>query len=176
MTVEALWREVLLIALTDALHGIAANASIDDVRRPMDARDYILVPNPDFTLVCSLADLEPEAVRSEFAARLAQLGSARPPRTWRDLTADAKPKLPSEPSYTYQGRSLSLREWAEVSGMPRPLLMNRVNRRGWPIERALTQPVGRRMPKPSRSDQEQVRRILRELGTFETDAMTGASS
>jgi hypothetical protein len=65
VTVKALWREVLLIALTDALHGVPANTSIDDVRHPMDARDYILVPNPDFALVCSLAGLEPEAVRSD---------------------------------------------------------------------------------------------------------------
>ena len=168
MSVQALWREVLLIALTDALHGVPANTSIDDVRHPMDAR---LRLRPECRLRPGLPAGRPGAAggAGHLQDRLTRLGSGRPPRTWRDLAIGLKPKLPSEPFYTYQGSSLTLPEWAEVLGVPRPLLMNRVNCRGWSVERALTEPVGRRMPKPSRGDQEQVRTILRELQTFETD-------
>lgn len=43
---------------------------------------------------------------------------------------------------TYNGKTLPVVTWAEVYGMKRSTLMNRLDR-GWSIEKALTTPVGR---------------------------------
>ncbi|WP_055725567.1 hypothetical protein [Rubellimicrobium mesophilum] len=128
-----------------------------------DARGYILTPNPDFAMVCHLAGLDPEAVRRGFRARLAEAdtSAAQAPRQVARTHHDPGP-TPSR-TYSYGGQALTLREWAERAGLTYELLQTRVGRRSWPIERALTEPVGRRMPKPSRSEPKQVAHILERL-------------
>ena len=48
---------------------------------------------------------------------------------------------------TFKGKTQTIKEWAEEIGMPWPTLYDRVNRNGWPIEEALTTPLGRRRKK-----------------------------
>ena len=163
VTVQALWCEVLLQALTDGLNGLPAQDHVTGDSTELDARSYILVPNLDFEMVCQLAGAEPEAMRRDFRVRLARRDPLNSHELWGNRRAANKPARKHVPTYTYQGRSLTLREWAEISECSRELLMDRVNRQGWCIERALTEPVGRRMPKPSRSDQAQVAQISRGL-------------
>ncbi len=43
---------------------------------------------------------------------------------------------------THNGRTLTMIEWSEVTGIPLYTIRNRVNRAGWSAERALTEPVG----------------------------------
>lgn len=43
--------------------------------------------------------------------------------------------------WTHDGRSLTIAEWAEVTGIKSGTLGMRVNVYGWTIERALTTPV-----------------------------------
>lgn len=45
------------------------------------------------------------------------------------------------PRYEHNGMQLSLREWAEVTGIRLKTLRNRVYHLKWPIERALTEEV-----------------------------------
>ena len=163
VSVQALWCEVLLQALTDGLNGLPASGQVSGPDAEMDARSYILVPNPDFDLVCDYAGAEPEAVRRDFRAQLARRDPWGPHKVWGNPRAKRKPAVKPTQTFTHQGRSLTLREWAELSGISRELLLERVNRRGWSIARALTEPVGRRMPKPSRSDRSQVTQITQGL-------------
>jgi hypothetical protein len=44
----------------------------------------------------------------------------------------------------YQGRKQSIAEWSRATGISQRALSNRISR-GWPIERALTQPASRRI-------------------------------
>ena len=41
----------------------------------------------------------------------------------------------------YRGEIKTLSEWAEIMGIPMPTLWARLTKYGWPIERALTEPV-----------------------------------
>jgi hypothetical protein len=45
---------------------------------------------------------------------------------------------------TFRGRSLLPGEWASVTGINRSTICDRLDR-GWPVERALTQPADRRL-------------------------------
>lgn len=47
----------------------------------------------------------------------------------------------------FNGKTQSLRAWAEELGMPWPTLYDRINRNGWTIEEALTIPLGARRQK-----------------------------
>ena len=57
-----------------------------------------------------------------------------------------KPNLKMQ-ELTYDGRTQSIREWANELEMPWPTLYDRVNRNGWTIEEALTIPLGGRRKK-----------------------------
>lgn len=43
--------------------------------------------------------------------------------------------------YEFQGESLTVREWAKRYGMNSITLETRINRHGWPIEKALSEPI-----------------------------------
>lgn len=46
---------------------------------------------------------------------------------------------------TYNGVSKTVVEWAEEKNMPYELLLNRLNKLGWSVERSLTTPIEKRM-------------------------------
>jgi len=45
---------------------------------------------------------------------------------------------------TFNGQTKNLEEWADALGINRQTLSTRLNQQGWPVEKALTQPVARR--------------------------------
>ena len=47
----------------------------------------------------------------------------------------AEPKM-----YTFNGETHTLRDWAEITGIPKKSLRSRLGK-GWPLERALTEPL-----------------------------------
>ena len=73
-----LWHSVLLLAINDALHGPSRfSGGKNNWRRMIDeARTYITAPNKDFNETCSLAGLDPKAVRERVSALIAQAPSA----------------------------------------------------------------------------------------------------
>lgn len=74
-----------------------------------------------------------------------------------DETEDEEPEEPEHkevkrPSkrineIEFNGKTQSLRAWAEELGMPWPTLYDRINRNSWTIEEALTIPLGARRQK-----------------------------
>jgi hypothetical protein len=68
----ALWQQVLLQAIRDALHGNDVDSTGDagafQIRK---ARDYITIPNKDFNEVCYLAGMDPQAVREHVRPMIA---------------------------------------------------------------------------------------------------------
>ena len=73
-----LWAQVLLVAIDDAIKG-PARGHMTRTQRLIhihQARDYLTKANRDFIEVCSLAGLEPEAVRERAVALIEQAPSA----------------------------------------------------------------------------------------------------
>lgn len=146
---ENLWQQVLLQAVNDAIRGIKdSNIATTRARLIQQARDYITVPNRDFNEVCSLAGLDPEAVRERVAPMIAAAPSpeelANPEaqsRLTRPCAAQrqSKPRgpRPSTPRHTFDGKTMTLSEWSEHLGVRVETLRTRQSK-GWPIERVLT--------------------------------------
>jgi hypothetical protein len=70
---ENLWQQVLLQAVNDAVRGInvSGDTASSRVRLIQEARDYITIPNRGFNEVCSLAGMDPEAVREAVTKQIA---------------------------------------------------------------------------------------------------------
>ena len=140
---NALWQEVLRLAVDEALHGPLEASKLpvgDTVGKVWQrARDYILVPNADFAVVCQLAGLEPDAVREAMARQFAghPVSEAGRPR----YIVKAKPAKPKaeRTRYTYKGETLTVPEWARRTGVPESRIRHRLNN-CWTLEEALTAP------------------------------------
>ncbi|WP_312963853.1 hypothetical protein [Stutzerimonas nitrititolerans] len=52
---------------------------------------------------------------------------------------------------TFAGQTLHLREWERRTGISHTTIIHRLDKMGWGVERALTQPVGLFKPKGGRS-------------------------
>lgn len=48
--------------------------------------------------------------------------------------------IPARVLYTFDGKTLSLKEWSKITGIPRATLEGRLNRYGWSIEKTLSTP------------------------------------
>lgn len=84
---------------------------------------------------------EPEVVEVEEAAA--------EPETTEETAVEELPKKPNLHlgALTFEGKTQSIRAWAEELEMPWPTLYDRVNRNGWTVEEALTTPLGQRRKK-----------------------------
>lgn len=54
---------------------------------------------------------------------------------------------------TYNGKTQSIKAWAEEVGLQRAALYDRINRHGWSTEEALTIPAGERRKKPAKTEE-----------------------
>ncbi|PVA06115.1 hypothetical protein [Thalassorhabdomicrobium marinisediminis] len=132
----SLWREVLYLALQDALHGPRlSGAQRTKIKETYKARAYFTVPNADFNQVCHLADLDPIAVREAVAA---QIKTAPTP----EELIGAKKRGKGAKLLSHQGTTQTIAEWAEQIGLNKAALINRLES-GWPVERALAEPLGK---------------------------------
>ena len=60
---------------------------------------------------------------------------------WTTPAANRRNRAKGVTTLTHNGRTMCLTDWAETLGIKRSILSARVNRLGWPVERALTTPV-----------------------------------
>ena len=95
-----------------------------------------------------------KATKAEMIAYLEALGYGEPEETEeieeiKEEVEESEHKEVKRPSLkineiTFEGKTQSLRAWAEELEMPWPTLYDRINRNGWAIEEALTIPLGGR--------------------------------
>jgi hypothetical protein len=144
---QTLWCEVLYKVVTDAVEGASVDAGSRDAatrsKQTEAARRYITHPNVDFNEVCTLAGLNPIAVREHVTRQIAKAPAPA------ELTGRNRYK--SRP-LTYDGQTLKIAEWSKITGLPLTTLRARVAN-GWDTTRALTTPKGHRgepAPKPPR--------------------------
>lgn len=75
---QDLWREVLWLAIQDALNGVSTTATsckegrLNTIRH---ARIYLTRPNRDFNDVCHLAGVDPQATRERLTKLIADAPS-----------------------------------------------------------------------------------------------------
>lgn len=125
---RALWQEVLLRAIMDArlepdTPPIPANAHNDTV----DARRYLTTPSKDLAMVCALAGVDMQALIERMQRQVAAVQPA-PAYQHRHKKHNA--------TFTHDGRTLTVREWAEVTGVRQGTIYSRL-RRGMSIGEAL---------------------------------------
>ncbi|MGJ3264870.1 MAG: hypothetical protein ACFE0R_16715 [Salinarimonas sp.] len=129
---RALWLAVYKQALEDACSTSSvkrADKRAAAERSRTEALEWLTTPSADFDRVCALAGIEPCQARS-FAERT--------------IAANDKRSSPRG-LVEHNGERRTLDEWARLTGIGRGTLAYRL-RTGWPIARALTEPVP-----PSRS-------------------------
>lgn len=141
---RALWAAVLHQTVNDAIHGVytgsgGANTVKARLQLINEARRYLTTPSRDFDEVCTLAGLDPEAVR-DHAIRL--IAAAPPPE---ELTSKSAGPPKRAKRLTYDGRTLTISEWSKVTGLPVVTIGSRI-RRGWTTAQTLTLPSGVRKP------------------------------
>lgn len=144
---ENLWQRVLTVAINEAFTGEGILGSREHrIREITAARRYVTQYNRDFNEVCSLAGLDPDAVRERMAK---QLATAPTPEELieRKALKPAKAPKPAKPAkersarrLTLNGESRSVTEWAERTGIPASAIYSRLAL-GWPLERILTTPA-----------------------------------
>lgn len=83
---------------------------------------------------------EPEANNNEAENEEASESDSEAPRKAK------KPSLKIK-ELTFDGKTQSIRAWANELEMPWPTLYDRINRNGWTVEEALTIPLGGRRKK-----------------------------
>lgn len=137
-----LWRAVIRQAMEDAArYGYGNNfyAGAARVERAR-ARAWLTGQSADFNEVCALADLEPDQVHKDALALIAMV-DARVAAGLPAKPSKASLKAKAEPQrYEFQGERLTLPEWSKRTGISHTALRARLNA-GWPLARALTEPV-----------------------------------
>jgi hypothetical protein len=73
---DSLWQSVLMVAIEDALFGCRTGYRPDKVAANQEARDYVLLPNDDFDLVCALAGFDAQTVRLRVSRMISRAPSA----------------------------------------------------------------------------------------------------
>lgn len=119
---QELWIAVIRQALQDATSLTLDPALV------REARDWFATNNANFNEVCELAGKCPVRTNKGALRLIASHDAkAKRVRSYKPVTL-----------YTFEGRSLSLKQWGEVTGIPHGLIRNRLYI-GWTLERALGQ-------------------------------------
>lgn len=145
---RALWCEVLLRTVEDAVLGVAqVQNKTSRIRICEEARRYLTQPSADLAEVCTLAGMDMQAVidrmRSQIAAALTpeELASSRRQMSSSFTAAPVKPKEKRIPfrdqPFTISGTTRTASEWCILHGIRIALVQNRLNN-GWTHEDAFS--------------------------------------
>lgn len=139
----ALWRAVISQAFADACSD-NKEATLDR----QQARIWLEGNSPDFAEVCALALLEPDHVRRLAAKHIEEHENPKPkPVKQADLTKRGKAVI-----YTFDGKSMTLKDWSEHIGVSVGTLQSRLARGESlqnvfnPITRRRGRQINRRIP------------------------------
>jgi hypothetical protein len=125
-----LWRAVIDQHLRDAVSN-----SVSEKRIRREAREWFATRGTTFRYVCSLAGYDPDwlADRATILFDKADRGERNPSPISTSVRRAAV--------YHHDGKSLTLAQWSEATGMDIKRLRSRVQFLGWPIGRALSEPL-----------------------------------
>lgn len=133
---QQLWVSVINQAIEDAIGGVTAlNYPKERERAKSQARAWLTTPSHDFNEVCALAGLEPDQVRAYAVKRITQADQGIDPSK-----KQPKKNRPKKRFFEFNGKTKSVKEWADEVGMNLRTLNTRL-RSGMDIATALTVPV-----------------------------------
>lgn len=121
------WRAVIEQHLRD---GIARGISSTMRYARRDARAWFAARDPSFYYICELAGLDPDDLGTRAAVLFEKADRG-------EIKASRKRK---HTLYRYNGKSLDLVQWSELTGIDLGTLQKRITKLGWSIERALSEP------------------------------------
>jgi hypothetical protein len=128
-----IWLSVIVQALADAT---STNVSEDEQFARAAARRWFKFPSHDLATVCDNAGLEMEKVLAFAQQHIAAADSGTRMRRVDIGLVKPQPKPRQIARYEYEGQNLSIREWAELTGIPEVTLRGRL-KDDWPIAQAL---------------------------------------
>jgi hypothetical protein len=128
---QALWRAVVDQAIADA----SGRSNCKPFERT-NARDWLLTPNRNFSYVCALADLEPDYVR-KLAHKAIEANAHKVKAKPEPKPRPKRPRMPRGTLFEYNGRTMTLPQWAKEIGCSKQTLYWRITS-GWTIERAIS--------------------------------------
>ena len=141
MSERDLWCAVLENAINEARGArIPGDTEGTSALHRRQAHDWITKPNRDFTLVCHLAGFDPEAVRERAVKLLAEPYVPRRQRQRSDAPKRTGRTSVKAKRITFKGETHTLSEWAKITGLSVGTINSRL-RRGWTVERMLTEPM-----------------------------------
>lgn len=119
-----LWQSVLMQAITDArLEPSCWPVPVSAYEAAAEARTYLTTPSKDLSHVCSLAGMDVDALLERMQRKIAKvppLCSPEPPQ----------PRQKRGQTFTYAGKSLTVTEWANTTGLSQAAIYGRI-KRGW---------------------------------------------
>ncbi len=107
-----LWCAVIMQAFSDAVREPSLDGTEELDRH--QARDWLTKPNRDFSLACSLAGLDPIAVRERAVVAIEEADGIRPRRP-KIETAKVPPKVVR--TITLNGETHTINEWSALLGI-----------------------------------------------------------
>lgn len=142
MSERDLWQEVLLRTIEDAILG---PVQVDETAKPRiiaQARRYLTTPGKDLAMVCSFAGIDMGALIERMKKQIREAPApkellAAPRKTRAAFTKQIPREQKAIETYTFNGETLTIRQWAEKTGLSYSLVYNRISR-GWPVSDAVT--------------------------------------
>jgi len=133
----------LTTALEQARAAIAVREFEDDQDDQDDPDDFDDQDELETTPPAELAPTEPPVDDQEEPEEHAeQTEPVKPAKPAKKTPATRKSKKVKE--LTYNGKTQSIKAWAEELNLPYPTLYDRINRNGWSVEEAIEIPLGGR--------------------------------
>lgn len=136
---QSLWAKVIYQAVLDATHCADNHGGNEATRRVTrsKARTWFRPTNRDFIEVCHLAGMDPDSVCEKVATIISRYDAAiAKGETFDLIPADTVPTVKREARrYEHDGKSLTLKEWSSLTGIPFNTLASRL--KSYPIEQAI---------------------------------------
>lgn len=120
---------------------------LKEMAKQLKVKDWWNLKKEDLIaeIAIAIGDKEDEGEDVDVEA-LAQSAADEETATEPKVKEVKKPSLKIK-ELTFDGRTQTIKEWAEELEMPWPTLYDRINRNGWTVEEALTIPLGGRRKK-----------------------------
>ncbi len=127
---RAIYLAMIAHAMRDATGTIGPSLTRSDRD---DARQWLTRRSPDLQEFCLLAGVEVDQIISLAKIKIAaHIEGVELP----------KAKRPAKPSrakmYTYNGKTMSIAQWAEATGIHKATLKSRIDHLGWTFKQAIT--------------------------------------
>ncbi len=151
---RALWQEVLLRQVDDALLGAAGVTGVEQRAQVIEeARAFLTKPSKHLEHLCLCAGIDADALIAHMRARIAHAPDPATLAANRKASRASVTKRTDQPKakltryvdrqLTFKGETLTMQQWADRTGLTVAQIASRL-RNDWTVERALTQPFGKR--------------------------------